>query len=148
MKTILLSLVALSAGFLSCSQDIPANQVPSVVQNTFQSKFPNPTDVEWEKKDGFYEVEFDVNKIDHKAHIDPAGKMIMFKMEIRKDELPAAVATVVSQEYKDYDIDDADKLEKDGTTYYQVELDAKGKEDKLLVFTLDGKLAENINYMH
>ena len=147
MKTMLLSLIALSSGFLSCSQDVPANKVPSIVQNTVQSKFPNATDIEWEKKQNFYEAEFDVNKIDHKAHIDSNGKLIVYKVEIRKDELPAAITAAVSRQYSGYGIDDADKLEKDGTTYYQVELDAKGKKDQLLVFTVDGRAADNVNYM-
>ena len=147
MKIIMLSVMASSFWLISCSQDIPAANVPSIVQNALQSKFVDATDIEWEKKKNFYEAEFDMNNIDHKAHIDPNGHVIMYKMEIRKEELPQAVASAISRGHAGYDIDDAEKMEKDGMTYYQVELDAKGKKDKKLVYTTDGDLAQNISYM-
>lgn len=147
MKSIILFITAVSVSLVSCGQDIPASKVPSVVQNTLQSKFANAVDIEWEKKNNFYEAEFDIDKIDYKAHIDASGKLMICKMDMKVNELPAVVATAISNEHKGYEIDDADKLEKNGTTYYQVELDAKGKKDKQLVYTADGKLAQNITYM-
>jgi len=147
MKGFILCITAVSVSLASCSQDIPAGKVPSVVQNTLQSKFSNPVNVEWEKIDDLFEAEFDLNNTDHKAHIDPSGKLIIYKSNIKSAELPAPITDVISREHSGYKIDDADKLEKDGMTYYQVELDATGKQDKLLVFTSDGKAAQNITYM-
>lgn len=147
MKSMILFMTAVAVSLVSCSQDIPADKVPSVVQNTIQWKFANAVDIEWEKKSNFYEAEFDIANIDYKAHIDAAGKLIVYKMDMNVTELPAAIATAISSEHPGYKIDDAEKLEKDGTTYYQVELDAKGKKDEMLVFTVDGKPAQNITYM-
>jgi hypothetical protein len=51
--------------------------------------------------------------------------------------LPKTIQEAVSRKFSKFRIDDADKLEKDGQTYYQVELD-KGLMEKKLVFTPDG----------
>ncbi len=147
MKAFILVVTTAAISLTSCGQDIPASKVPSVVQNTVQSKFTGAVDIEWEKKKDFFEAEFDVANVDYKAHIDAAGKLIVFKMDINIPELPGAVATAISTEHTGYDIDDAEKLEKDGTTYYQVELDGKGKKDLRLVYTIDGKYAQQIEYM-
>lgn len=147
MKGFILLMTAASISLISCSQDIPASKIPSVVQNTLQSKFANAVDIEWEKHDNLYEAEFDMNNTDYKAHIDDSGKLVAYKWDIKTTELPEAVTSVIGREHNDYDIDDADKLEKDGISYYQVELDASGKKDKHLVFTADGKIASDISYM-
>lgn len=147
MKTVTLLASVFIISLTSCSQDIPASKVPSVVQNTIQSRFSGAVDIEWEKKKTFYEAEFDIDKIDYKAHIDANGKLISYKTDMRVSELPAPVTSAIHTGHPGFKIDDADKLEKDGITYYQVELDAKGKKDKRLVFTADGKLAGDVPYM-
>lgn len=147
MKSAILLATVVAISLVSCGQEIPASKVPSVVQNTIQSKFANAVDIEWEKKNNFYEAEFDVDKIDHKAHIDASGKLLSYKTDININELPAAVTGAVNTGHAGFNIDDAEKLEKDGTIYYQVELDAKGQKDKKLVYTADGKPATNITYM-
>jgi uncharacterized membrane protein YkoI len=147
MKAILLMVTTATISLSSCSQDLPASKVPSVVQNTVQSKFTNAVDIEWEKKNDIYEAEFDVANVDYKAHIDASGKLIVYKVDMRVAELPATIATAITNEHAGYEIDDADKLEKDGVTYYQVELDGKGKQEKKLVYTAEGKPAQNITYM-
>ena len=147
MKSIILLITVASVSLVSCGQDIPASKVPSVVQNTVQSNFASAVDIEWEKKNNFYEAEFDIDKIDYKAHVDASGKLMSCKISMKVSELPAVITTAISNEHTGYEIDDADKLEKDGATYYQVELDARGKKDKQLVYTADGRLAQNITYI-
>jgi hypothetical protein len=79
--------------------------------------------------------------------IDVSGKIIMHKQDIKENELPAVVTGAISQAYAGYKVDDAEKLEKDGVAYYQVELEAKSKKDLQLVFTGDGKIAQQVTYM-
>ena len=131
----------------SCSQDIPADKVPSVVLNTVQAKFGTAGKIEWEKKNNLYEAEFKLDSIEYAVFIDPAGKLVMFKRDIKENELPAVVSTIISTEYSGYKIDDAEKVEIGGIIYYQVELEGKGKRDLELVFSADGKLSTQINYL-
>jgi hypothetical protein len=147
MKQIVLIITIASFWLSSCSQDIPAAKVPSVVQNTLQAKFSNAGKIEWEKKNNEYEAEFHLDSIEYTVLIDGSGKIVMYKQDIKENELPAVVAGAISQAYAGYKIDDAEKLEKDGVVYYQVELEAKSKKDMQLVFTTDGKIAEQITYM-
>ena len=71
----------------------------------------------------------------------------MSKLDIKENELPAPVSTIISTKYIGYKIDDVERVEKDGITYYQVELKGKGKKDLELVFSADGKLATKMNYL-
>ena len=145
MKYITLIVVSLFSIY-SCSQDIPVSKVPSVVVNTVQAKFGNAGQVVWEKKNKLYEAEFKMDSIEYAVYVDPAGKLIMQKMDIQENELPAAVSEVIRTGYAGYGIDDVAKIERDGISYYEVELEAKGKKDLELVFSSDGKLATEMNY--
>lgn len=127
------------------AQDVPASQVPAAVTKAFKAKFPKTTGLEWEKKGNNYEAEFDVNLVDHKALYNDAGKLLMFKKDIRTSTLPAAVKRTIETQYKGFRVDDADLLEKDGVTYYQVELDGRPQDQKL-VFTKDGKVNTALQY--
>lgn len=127
------------------SQDIPASQVPSVIVNTLNAKFPKTTGLEWEKKGDLYEAEFDVNNVDHKALLDASGKLVMFKRDIRPADLPKIVRNTIRNQYKGYRIDDAEKLEKNGVIFYQVDLDGQ-PDDQKLVITKDGKVDSSQQY--
>ena len=131
----------------SCSQDIPARKVPSVVLNTVQTKFVNANKIEWEKRKALYEAEFKMDSIEYAVYVDSAGKLIMYKMDIKENELPAAVSEAIRTQYADYKIDDVEKIEKDGIIYYEIELDGKGKKDLELIFSTDGKLVTELNYL-
>jgi uncharacterized membrane protein YkoI len=148
MKNILLISIAASISLVSCGQDMPAEKVPSVVQNTVQSAFGAVLNIEWEKKKQYYEAEFDRDSIEYTACIDATGKLLMYKADIALTTLPAAIATTIGVDHAGYTIDDTEKLEKDGLVYYQVELEAKGKKDRKLVFTADGKTTQQVQYLN
>ena len=147
MKCFALVVTASLFSLSSCSQDIPAGKVPSVVLNTVQAKFGTASKIEWEKKNNLYEAEFKKDSTEYAVYIDSAGKLVMYKLDINENELPTAVSAIISAQYVGYKIDDAEKIEKDGVTYYQVELEGKGKKDLELVFTADGKMATLMNYL-
>ena len=131
--------------FVSCSQDIPANEVPSVVINALKAKFPEATGIDWEKKQDLYEAEFDFGKTEFSVLIDSNGKLILHKQDIKKRDLPTNITSVLNSNYKKFRIDDVEKLEKDGITYYQAELKGNGKVARL-VFSAEGREEKNIDY--
>ena len=142
MKRATLSIAVAFAGtftFSACTgQDIPENKVPSVVVNALAEAFPTATDVEWEKQNGNFEAEFDSASTDYTVLLNATGAIVEAKHEITVAELPEAVQNAISVNYKDQQPDEVDLLEKDGQTFYQVELDGKVKETKL-VFDAAGK---------
>lgn len=140
--TMLAALLVWGGGY---SQDIPASQVPAAITKTFKAKFPKTTGLDWEKKGDLYEADFDVNMIDHKALYDASGKLVALKKDIRKADLPAAVKSAIDTRYKGFRIDDAERVERGGKVYYQVELDGRPNDEKL-VFTADGQIAAGRQY--
>jgi hypothetical protein len=147
MQTIIFASVTLGLTLISCSRELTEKNVPSLVQNAFRTQFVDARDVDWQKKDHHYLVEFETGdtKGDHEALFDTLGTMILYKFETPMAKLPSAVVNTIQSQYQDYKIDDIEKLEQEGVTYYQVEL-AKGMKDLHLVFSDDGVLQKNIAY--
>ncbi|MBF9255118.1 PepSY-like domain-containing protein [Pontibacter sp. 172403-2] len=136
----------MSVSFTSCQgEDVAPQDVPSVVTNTLMSAFPNATDLDWEKKNGSYEADFDIDTVDYEALLDASGKMLQVKHEITEVQLPETVKNTISQNYKDTRIDDAEMVEKGSDKYYQVELESSGPDQKL-VFSADGVVQTDISY--
>ena len=138
--------VLVMAGLLSaCSnQEISSGKVPSVVLNAISQQYPVKEEVEWKKRGQLYEAEIDLNdSVDLTVQVNEAGKIIMRKQDIAVAELPDAVRTAIRTEYPDHTIDDAERMEKDGLVYYQVELNTSGTKEKNLVFSADGKEDKN-----
>lgn len=85
MKKTIISLSLLFAAFVlpSCNDaggDIEAADVPAAVMTSFNSRFPNATDVEWEHEAEddriIYKAEFDFNGTDMKAEFDANGGLL------------------------------------------------------------------------
>jgi len=145
MKKALLLITSLAFSAAACGQNIRTADVPSLVMNTFQTTFDKAVDIEWEKHKNLYVVDFEMGTTDYEVKIDAAGKIVMQKQDISVLELPKAISEAISSKFGKYQIDDADKLEKDGQTYYQVELD-KGLTEKKVVFTDSGQVTKAIAY--
>lgn len=144
MKALLLML-AICLGGSAFAQDIRVqHNVPSAVEKSFKKKFPTAKDVEWERHGDRLHADFDVSRVDHKALYQPNGKLIAWKCDIRPGALPAAVSRAIKTNYKGYRIDDAEKITRDDTIHYQVELD--GNPDLKLVFDKDGKEIGNADW--
>src|SRR5690606_27719139 len=89
MKILASAILALSIpGSSLMAQDIPASQVPSVVTNAFAQEYTNPTDVDWEKERKNFEVDFELEDIDHVALFSPEGQLLKAKRDMRDSDLP------------------------------------------------------------
>lgn len=133
------------AGCSLIDNDIPASKVPSVVKNAFAKEFSNPLDVEWEKKKKNYEVDFEMEEVDYSARFNPDGQLLMYKQDIGSADLPTAVTGRIAEEFPDRTFDDAEKVVKGSSTYYQVELDGQPRDTKA-VYTSDGLQDKSIGY--
>ena len=145
MKVVFAS-VLIGACFLSaCSDRIRQSNVPSVVQNTVAQQFSNASGVDWEKERQNFEAEFVKDSVEYKAIIDPSGSLVKYKQEQTTAQLPAPVMQTIQTQYKDFVIDEVEKIEQGNQVYYQVELENKVKEMHL-VFTADGAINTNLKY--
>jgi len=74
-KYFLIALFAL--GLFACEEaSMTAADIPAPVMTAFKTAYPTATDVEWEKEDDGYEVEFDMNGEEMEIKFDAMGKMI------------------------------------------------------------------------
>jgi hypothetical protein len=142
MKKLSIMFLLLSAGCAS-AQDMPQQNVPAVVVNAFQQKFPQQSMVEWELKKGLYEAEFEIKNLDHSVYLDSTGKIVRYKQEINAADLPEAVKTSIEKNFNGYKIDDVKKIEEGSAVSYKVELE-KGQDERKVTFGTDGKIIKNI----
>lgn len=127
----------LLVGYAVIAQDIAQKDVPSVVLNTFQQQFAKADEVEWEKENGQYVVEFELGKTDHKAWLDATGKLLMHGPAIPEKELPDAVKAAIQRDYATYDLDDVYRIEDNSAAHFAVEME-KGKDEMTIVYRADG----------
>ncbi|MDQ3291707.1 MAG: PepSY-like domain-containing protein [Bacteroidota bacterium] len=141
MKSFFFALLFCNTVFLACSQDIAPAQVPALVKNAQQIKFPDATQVEWEKKPYGYEAEFYLGSVEYKACISSEGKIIMYHQDISLSELPNEVSSAVKKAYADYTIDanDLEKIVKNDEVFYKVELE-KGTQDLTQYYSSKGSV--------
>ena len=145
MKKLLLALPIFAVSAAACSQNLTPQNVPSVVQNGLKVRFADATGLEWEKAGDNYEAEFKQGQNEFEARLSPAGQVITLKQDIALTELPAAISNTISAQFKDYKIDDTERVENGGQVYYQVELE-KRFSGKKLVFSPEGQVAANIAF--
>jgi len=145
MRFIIFLGLLLSSGFSACSQDINEKRVPALVKNALMAKFPKAVDIEWEKKKNLYEADYDVNQTEYTALIDASGNIVMYKQDIQITEIPAALSGTLQKSFADYKVDDPEKIQKDGKTFYQVELEKNNQELKK-IFSEDGQATTAITY--
>lgn len=141
LRLFILMLFATTA--IGCDDDIPISEIPSVVENTFESHFPNAMDVEWETHGDDFEVDFEMERTDYSARIDNSGTMLGYKYEIANTEIPASIITALNTEYSSKEWDDPEILVNGDNSYYQIEIDGFLK-DKKIVLDSTGKKIDNI----
>lgn len=128
-------LVAVMITSFTFAQKIKENAVPSVVKNAFQKQYPSAKEVKWEMENGNYEVNFDLNEVDHSVLMDVNGKVLETEVEIKITELPAGVLEYVKNNYSGQKVKEAAKItDAKGIITYEAEI--KGKD---LIFDSNGK---------
>ncbi|SDW33114.1 PepSY-like domain-containing protein [Aequorivita viscosa] len=122
------------------AQDVPENQVPSVILNTFKKEFPKASDIEWEREGELYNVDFEIGYFtDYEAWFDASGKLIKYSEEISEKDLPQAVKDTVKKQFDGYRIDDVEKITENNIETYRVEIE-KGNDERYVTFSKNGKL--------
>ena len=144
MKTIF-NIIALLLGLCAAaiSQDISEKEVPSSALTAFKAKYPNAGPVRWEKKNDGYKAEFEISSREHDLWMDKEGNITKHKEDFPKSELPQAITQKLKTDFKDYTIDDADKIEDGGKVFYEIDLE--GKEERKVFFSADGKVQEYVD---
>lgn len=131
-KIIGLLVFTVFAGY-TYAQDIHQKNVPAVVLNAFQLKFPNATDVDWELERGNYHVDFEVNNKDNEIVLDDKGKLLKHKQELWESEIPDAVMKTIKSKVAFFDLNDADRKEEGGKIIYDINFEINNKDHDFLL---------------
>ena len=133
----------------SCSNDdddIPVSDVSNVVLDSFDSKFPTASRVEWEKKDGYVVADFWQDGMETHVWYNPNGDWLMteYDLGVNVSALPQAVQSAFqSGQYGTWRVDDIDKYERPNDTFYLIEIETKGERDRDLYYAPDGTLLKD-----
>jgi len=118
MKTSILILSAVVLfGFTACSQS--GKDVPEAVKSAFSQKFPDVTNVKWDKEnDNEWEAEFKINGMDYSANFENSGAWTETEYKINLKDIPEAVKTSLDNESAGSKIKESEVCEtKEGKVY-------------------------------
>jgi hypothetical protein len=126
------------------AQKLTTEQVPAAASKALIAAYPEATEVKWEKKKELFKGGFKIGKTDHDLWLASDGKIMKHRVEIKKEELPAAVQETIKKEFSGYKASDCEKTDESGIATYKVEL--KNETDKKNVrFEANGKIIPKKN---
>lgn len=133
IKTTIL-LVAMFGVSFANAQKVSDKEVPTAVKTTLQKNYPNAKELKWEKENGNYEAEFEIDETDYSLLIDVSGNILETEIEIKVDALPANAKDYISKNYAGQKIKEATKIT-DNKSVVTYEAEIKGKD---LIFDSNG----------
>lgn len=109
----LIVLIVLSTTVVCCNEhELKEKDVPASVKEAFKKQFPEAKEVEWNNEEGKFEASYEQNNKEMSTVFSAAGVAEETEIEIKKEELPAAALTYISQNYKDAKINETAKITK------------------------------------
>ncbi len=138
-------MILVSVLLLSCDDDYPYAEVPSVILNEFWAQYADAKDAEFNPSGQDYEVDFNLNGKDHSAVIHASGNILKEKKEIEWNELPPAVQQTLEKEYGQKKIEDPEWVKIAEEILYQVEIN-RFFIDKKIVLNAAGEIEANRTY--
>lgn len=132
---------------LAISQEIPQSQVPSLIVNKFHLDHPSARDIDWELRDGIYEVEFEIGypEKDHKIRYNASGEILYHKQEISRSDLPDNLRKILRSEFPNHRIKDIKQIDESGKTIYSLEAKSLSKEWEVLMDSEGNILSKHLD---
>lgn len=116
-------------------------KVPEPVTVRFMELYPSIKNADWEEEDGNFEAEFTISGQERKALFSADGNLIHYSEELEERYLPEPIRNVLQAQYGTFKVDEAHRVQQNGTATYVVELEDKNKEI-LLRFDTNGSLLQ------
>ena len=119
-------------------------KVPEKVKTSFEQKFPDAKNIEWAmENDTEWEAEFTMNGVDYSSNFTVAGEWTETEYEMKINELPEVVQTVINSDYSDYNIEGIESSETKEGVVYEIALE-KGENNVELSISKDGVLLNKV----
>ncbi|WP_297088099.1 PepSY-like domain-containing protein [uncultured Draconibacterium sp.] len=125
---------------LKHSQDLYLSEIPKAVLKTIDSKAPyydiHDADRSEQGNEITYEIKFENEGNDNIFWIDERGKLLKFRKELDRDEVPSEILNVISSRYSSFDYDRAKYLEEGNLRFYIIRGEINNYD---CVWTIDTK---------
>lgn len=112
----------------SFAQNISQSNIPAVVLNSFQLKFPNAEDVSWKLEHGNYRIKFEVNSKINDLYLDYKGNIIKYHQDLWGSEVPEKVLNTIKSKVKYFDLNDADLVKDGHDIVYEINFEIERKD--------------------
>ena len=136
MKKIFFVAMVLLCAFASC---FAQGKTPIAVKTAFSQKFPNATNVKWDKENAHeYEASFEWKGVNYSANFSDVGEWLETESPTSFNQLPNKVQATFNASHKGATVKAASKIETSkGTTKYEVEI-KQGIKTVEFFYTEDG----------
>ena len=127
------NILSFTIGIMVCLSALCQVKVPDAVKTAFNSKFPNASNIKWEKENKTeLEANFKMNNSDISANFRLDGSWVETETTIPASELPAAVTNTVNTKYPGAVYGRTEKIEKPGgKILYEVNITVNNKKKEL-----------------
>lgn len=139
LKIIIIVLLFLLTGYFLHAQEVQPRNVPSIIVNALQLKFPKAAEVAWELEKGYYKAEFEIDRQEYEVWLDYSGKLKRWKQDFDKDQLPGAVKLAIKKAFNGFTPSSLERLQEGRNVFYKMRLTRSKVKHKVL-FTEQGKL--------
>ncbi|MDR0940653.1 MAG: hypothetical protein LBM68_00335 [Bacteroidales bacterium] len=112
-----------------------------LLQQQFQHDFSEARYTEWESNNQIYKVEFEIDSRHFAAFYDNEGNLLMYKQEIRTNDLPIVVKNTATTHYPNYRFDSVYLIIKGTQIFYKIEVE-QSENDVTLFVNNNGKIFE------
>ncbi|MCK7591344.1 PepSY-like domain-containing protein [Subsaxibacter sp. CAU 1640] len=130
-KITLLTLTGILLSFIACDKD---NSAPQKVKDAFAQKFPNATNVEWEKEsDAEWEAEFKLNGKEHSSNFMDDGTWVETEYEVSEADVPQVVLEALKSNFEGYDIEEMEYSETADGKVYEFGIEKGGIEMEVAI---------------
>ena len=115
--------------------------IKMITESAFGQKYPEIKSVKWEKETADeWEAEFKKDGIKQSAIFLTNGTWLETEQALKPTDLPSSVASSIHTSFKDYKIEETEKVTRnDGSVVYEVSLE-KGKYELEVLFSENGSI--------
>ncbi|MCT4623198.1 MAG: PepSY-like domain-containing protein [Schleiferiaceae bacterium] len=119
--------------FLSSCSEVKQEETPEAVLKSFNSMFPNAQEVEWELEEDVWEAEFTLDEHEVSAEFNLEGEWLETETELGKEQIPHAVASVISEKYPNCMWLGYEEVRKPEFMAYEIEIEFEGETHEILI---------------
>ena len=142
MKSIQLFPVALLLiNLTSCSENDVA---PTQVQDAFAAKYPNATNVKWEKEKDEWEAEYFMDGKEYSSNYNETGTWLETENDLQLNEVPSETVALLHEEYTNADIEEVELSVTPEGTFYEFKINIEGNDLEVVIDAVSGELTTEI----